>query len=315
MSGDAAALTFLLQLVTDVLKDYKDLKAGAGYEFGQLKNELLLLKAFLEDSTRKSEKNEVFRAKEREISELVYDVEDIIETHLAKTAIAKKKNIVSRILNKFSTDMAQQVKILREKRVRPIIDVIEKDFGKIEVGDGSSTGLGNRRAELKKDQSMRQPSVTFIHDQSTGQQFLDTTQDQSIAQPSTSQDQSSKQDNVVDFEDEATIKRYLMDPKDELDVISISGMAGLGKTTLAWKIFQDREISLKFPLRIWIHVSQKFKSRDVFIDILERFTSQDTSRLRDDELIRTVLRRAKSWLPVGCEMLLHKLMLTGCYSI
>ncbi|KAH6819485.1 hypothetical protein C2S51_003088 [Perilla frutescens var. frutescens] len=305
MSGDAAALTFLLQLVTDVLKDYKDLKAGAGYEFGQLKNELLLLKAFLEDSTRKSEKNEVFRAKEREISELVYDVEDIIEIHLAKTAIAKKKNIISRIFKNISTDMAQEVKILRETRVRPIIDVIEKDFGKIEV------------AELKKDPSMRQPSVTFIHDQSTGQQFSDTTQDQSIAQPSTSQDQSSKQDNVVDFEDEATIKRYLMDPKDELDVISISGMAGLGKTTLAWKIFQDREISHKFPLRIWIHVSQKFKSRDVFIDILERFTSQaqDTSRLRDDELIRIVLRRAKSWLPVGCEMLLHKLMLTGCHSI
>ncbi|KAL6519631.1 hypothetical protein OROHE_017321 [Orobanche hederae] len=56
--------------------------------------------------------------------------------------------------------------------------------------------------------------------------------------------QSDKQDEVVEFKEEATIIGYLMEPKAVLDIIAISGMAGSGKTTLAGNIFQKEEISV-----------------------------------------------------------------------
>lgn len=131
MSGEAAALTFLLQKVTEVLIDYKDVKTGAGYEFGQLRDEFLLLKAFLKDSAKKSNKEDVFREKERQIRELVYDEEDTIDTCLTRTAVAKNKSAIGRFLEKFSNDLAQEVKFLRQRKVRPVVDVIEREFGKI----------------------------------------------------------------------------------------------------------------------------------------------------------------------------------------
>ncbi|KAL6567158.1 hypothetical protein OROMI_015562 [Orobanche minor] len=132
------------------------------------------------------------------------------------------------------------------------------------------------RSEEEFDQYMGDPSVTLIHGQSTGEQ--------STGESSSSQAQSDKQDEVVEFKEEATIIGYLMEPKAVLDIIAISGMAGSGKTTLGGNIFQKEEIRLKFPLCIWIRVPQKFKSRDVFLEILEKFKTYitPTPQVMDD---------------------------------
>lgn len=80
-----------------------------------------------------------------------------------------------------------------------------------------------------------------------------------------------------------------MQETDGLDVIPIIGIPGQGKTTLAWKIYQNESIGLHFPIRIWVYISQKFSSRDLFLQILRKFTpSKDTSSLSDDELVHTV---------------------------
>lgn len=77
---------------------------------------------------------------------------------------------------------------------------------------------------------------------------------------------------------------YLSEPKEELDVISIVGIAGLGKTTLAGKIYQNERICYEFPIRIWGHVSGSSNYRNVFLNILKMFTRQDMSSLSDAEL-------------------------------
>lgn len=79
-----------------------------------------------------------------------------------------------------------------------------------------------------------------------------------------------------------------MEPKDKIDVISIVGMAGLGKTTLAWKVYNSERIQYEFPIRIWINVSQKFKMRDILVNILRSCTLADMSGLSDGELEQEV---------------------------
>lgn len=98
-----------------------------------------------------------------------------------------------------------------------------------------------------------------------------------------------REDNVIGFKDEQEkITGYLKEATDELDVISIIGMAGLGKTTLAWKIFKDKAIQFAFPKRIWVYVSQEFDGRDVLLKILKGFTDLDMSGNTDQHIAQAV---------------------------
>lgn len=96
---------------------------------------------------------------------------------------------------------------------------------------------------------------------------------------------------MVGFEDEAErLKGYLKEESQELDVISIIGMPGLGKTTLAGKIFRDPAIQYEFPTRIWVYVSQEFTKKDIFLTIIKEFTSitEEIKNKSDIELAKQV---------------------------
>ncbi|XP_057781561.1 putative late blight resistance protein homolog R1A-10 [Salvia miltiorrhiza] len=68
----------------------------------------------------------------------------------------------------------------------------------------------------------------------------------------------------VGFEkEEETFISILMEETEEVDVISITGMPGIGKTTLAYKIYHDKRIIDEFPTRIWVDIPLDFNSRDL----------------------------------------------------
>ncbi|XP_020548572.1 putative late blight resistance protein homolog R1B-16 [Sesamum indicum] len=96
---------------------------------------------------------------------------------------------------------------------------------------------------------------------------------------------------VVGFEDEAKkLVGCLFEETQQLDVISIIGMPGLGKTTLAEKIFTNSVIQYEFPRRIWVSVSQEFTRKDIFLTILREFTrlDEDMYHKSDQELAELV---------------------------
>lgn len=111
------------------------------------------------------------------------------------------------------------------------------------------------------------------------------------------QTQMLREDNIVGFADqEATLIKYLQENTNELDVISIVGMPGLGKTTLAWKIYRDPKIKYEFPTLIWVYISQEFNVKEVFVTILKKFTQQDMSGKDNQELkelVKSYLKRGK----------------------
>lgn len=263
MAGEDALYFLLEKVTTEVLIDYKNIKDGAGYELKQLEHDLRKLEAFLKDSANKSDKTETFKVMERQIRELAYDVEDVIETYLVKKAGAKTKSFLSQFAIKLSTEMEREVKSLREKDVAKIL----KNF----------QDRGIPFPEVIKDQSMGQSPVLVL------------TKDQSMGQLS-SQDQSNKQHRVVDFQDESTIMGYLMESKETLEVIAITGMPGLGKTTFARKIFEHEEIIKEFQLRIWIRVSENFNSTNVFRRILQQITPRRSTPIANDHDLRDSVR-------------------------
>nr|AET22504.1 hypothetical protein [Solanum lycopersicum]AET22505.1 hypothetical protein [Solanum pimpinellifolium] len=81
---------------------------------------------------------------------------------------------------------------------------------------------------------------------------------------------SSQKDHVVVglYDDFLRIADKLTGYPDKLDVVVIFGMGGIGKTTLAKRIYHDKLIEEHFYVRAWITVSERYKVRNMLLDLL-----------------------------------------------
>ncbi|XP_019160222.1 PREDICTED: uncharacterized protein LOC109156819 [Ipomoea nil] len=105
-------------------------------------------------------------------------------------------------------------------------------------------------------------------------------------------------DYVVGFDGEAkAIKDRLTKGSEDTTFISIVGMAGLGKTTLTKMIFYDTDIHYEFFTKLWVHVSRSMNRKQIFMDIISRFTKQtDDFKNVSEELLA---KRIKKYLKSG----------------
>ncbi|KAH0660387.1 hypothetical protein KY289_029135 [Solanum tuberosum] len=83
---------------------------------------------------------------------------------------------------------------------------------------------------------------------------------------------------IVGFEEETNwIMRKLTTGPADLDVISITGMPGSGKTTLAYKVYNDKSVSRHFDLRAWCTVDQKYDKKKLLHTIFNQVSDLDST--------------------------------------
>ncbi|KAF2324434.1 hypothetical protein GH714_014032 [Hevea brasiliensis] len=59
------------------------------------------------------------------------------------------------------------------------------------------------------------------------------------------------------------------------EVVSLAGMGGLGKTTLAKQVYDDSEVKKHFSMHAWITVSRSYKMEELLKDIVQQLFSAD----------------------------------------
>ncbi|CAN4082190.1 unnamed protein product [Withania somnifera] len=105
-------------------------------------------------------------------------------------------------------------------------------------------------------------------------------------------------EEIVGFEDEiAKLRAWLIEGTKARDVISIVGMPGQGKTTLAYRLYSDKSVVAHFDIRAQCSVSQLYLRLDLILAILHDAIDEDSQRrnksiLLDaaaDELRKTLL--------------------------
>ncbi|KAL1568281.1 putative late blight resistance protein R1A-10 [Salvia divinorum] len=248
-----AAVTFLLENLVQLVKHQVSLIGGAERELELLKRDLVSLNTFLRNAAKLPNKPEGFRDIESRIRDVVCEAEDTIDSCMTHAAAASssKRQAFTRPFSSKRLSLAEEVRSLREREVIKMVATAQTF---------AATAMANASQPHHQDLPPEPIKLQII-----------------------------REENVVGFEEyENIILRYLGETKEELDVISIIGMPGLGKTTLAWKIFKSDFAKREFPNRIWVCVTHTPNIKNVFLSILKEFTSDDMSCLSDRALIETV---------------------------
>ncbi|CAL5379594.1 unnamed protein product [Camellia sinensis] len=96
--------------------------------------------------------------------------------------------------------------------------------------------------------------------------------------------------------------------QNKVDVIPITGMGGIGKTTLAQLIYDDDGVKNHFDLKAWVCVSEEFDVKTITKAILESFTLQscDLTKLTDLQSKLEVMLAEKKFLLVLDDVWNHR---------
>ncbi|XP_031113787.1 putative disease resistance protein At1g50180 [Ipomoea triloba] len=107
---------------------------------------------------------------------------------------------------------------------------------------------------------------------------------QGITIPDSSHTASHTKEIMVGKQDEFKIikEKLIQHPSKQLEIVSIKGMGGIGKTTLAKKIYEDPSITSYFDKRAWIVASQHHNKRQMLLDLLGSKDNNANSSSNED---------------------------------
>ncbi|RVX04553.1 putative disease resistance RPP13-like protein 1 [Vitis vinifera] len=231
----------------------------------KLERKLLVVHAVLNDAEVKQFTNPYVKKWLVLLREAVYDAEDILdeiatEALRHKVEAAESQTSTSQVGN--IMDMSTWVLAPFdgqgiESRVEEIIDRLEdmardRDVLRLKEGDGEKL-------------SQRWPSTSLV--------------DESLVY-------------IRDQIKEEMVQLLLSDnarSTDAMGVISIVGMGGTGKTTLAQLLYNDQRVTEHFDLKAWVCVSEEFDPIRVTKTILEAINSS-TSNTTDLNLLQVQLK-------------------------
>ncbi|XP_043714230.1 disease resistance RPP13-like protein 4 [Telopea speciosissima] len=251
---DAVVSVFLDKLFI-ALQEHSRIVTEFRDQFDRLKGELQLMQSFLRDVDRLKRKHQSVRTITVRLRELVYEAEDILAD--CRVRSNEDEEVSTTCLKCFSPlDLPfhyQTGKRLRE--INEEITVIKQNISSY-LGVTILPPTGS--AEAYSHEMSRWSSPVYDHTQVVGLEA-----------------------------DTQKLKEWLFEANSGLLAIGIVGMGGLGKTTTAQKVFNDREVENHFDRRMWVSVSQTFTEEQILRSMLKHLGDASVGDDRG-ELLRKI---------------------------
>ncbi|XP_010461937.1 PREDICTED: probable disease resistance protein At1g59620 [Camelina sativa] len=230
-------LSFGVRKLWDLLARESDRFQGVEEQFNELRSDLNKLRCFLEDADAKKHTSSMVSNTVKEVKEIVYDTEDIIETFLRKEELGRTSGFKKHIKH-LGCIIPGHRKIVLD------MDVLSKRISKV-ICDmqslGVQQGIVNDEHMKSLQEKQRQMRQTFSNNSESALVGLE--------------------ENVK------KLVGHLVE-EDSSQVVSITGMGGIGKTTLARQVFNHETIKSRFAKLAWVCVSQQFTRKYVWQMIL-----------------------------------------------
>ena len=229
---------------------------GFEEELTRLRDSLTLIQAVLADAGRRQVREELVRLWLQRLKDVAYDADDVLD-EFAYEILRRKVEIRRQMKRKvcfffsfsnsiaFRLKMANKVKTIAESLKR--IKEEADGFGLIRAGSVSASPetIPNRETDSFLD-----------HSEVVGR--------------------GNQVSEIVNLVTSTTTQK--------LSAISIVGMAGLGKTTLAKLVYNHDLVKAHFNLQIWVFVSHDFDDKRILRGMLESLT-RNSSQLESKNAI------------------------------
>ncbi|XP_061362231.1 disease resistance protein RPM1-like [Gastrolobium bilobum] len=234
-----------------------------------IKDQLGLIRAYLRDADVKAEKedkSDVVKEWVKQVREVAHSIEDAIDEYLLQVAQRRQKRGIAGVVEKI-------VWLLRSIEPRHTITSQIRDINTmIETLDKRKDTLGFNPSS---DSESSTSSLHHGHDLRKGTLFLEDAQ-------------------LVGINDtRKKLKSLLLDEDSRRTVIAVVGPGGLGKTTIAKKLFEKQK-NKRFDCGAWVSVSSKFKEKAILKSMLQNF--YDEKDEDDDSQTKLIEQMKKATL-------------------
>ncbi|XP_030942837.1 putative disease resistance protein RGA4 [Quercus lobata] len=237
---------------------------GVKDDLEKMKNTVLAIQAVLQDAEEQQVENHQVKHWLMNLRDAVYDADDLLSeftTHVLQQKVMDGDKIVKKVRIFFSSsnpvvfgfEMARKLKAMRER----------------------FNDISNDRDQFQL-KLVGCPLETRVLTRGRDQTHSFVTDEEVIGRE---KDKQAIIDLLLDF-----------DVEDNVSFISIVGIGGLGKTTLAQYVFNDEKVQTQFELKIWVCVSDVFDIKTIVEMIIGSATGEKPENLVMDPL-QNELRR------------------------
>lgn len=246
------AIEILINGLVDKVDAQVKYVLGFEHEFGKMKSELETLQSYLSDVDKHKEKYKTLKDASAKLRELIYSIDDLVIDCQNRVDYERMKDSCLSSISLRGLYFRNQV--------------------------------GKKLAEINREiVSMRQtlniiPLVVSPHKS----EELGGSGSGRVRWTSDIIDESQ----IVGLvEDTMTLKKWILPCNGSLQLIGIVGMGGLGKTTLAKKIYNDSKVCSRFDVKIWVCKST-FGELEIMKCILQQLKKEDQGS--DSVLLKSI---------------------------
>ena len=222
-------------------------------ELENIKNTLSSIQAVLQDAAEQQSHNHQVRDWLEKLKDAVYEADDLLSEFLTEALRrgGASENIAKKVRGFFSSsnpfvfryDMSCKIKAMRQK-----LNAIAEDRKKFHL----------KECHVEPHVSMdREETHSFVPNE-----------------------------NVLGREDDKkAIIKLLLDPnvEENVSVVPIVGIGGLGKTILAKYVYNDDIVKTHFELKMWVCVSDAFEVKIIVEKIIESATVKESKPIHMDQ--------------------------------
>lgn len=228
-------VSFAVERLGDLLISEAKFLYGVSDQVEEIRTELRRMQCFLKDADARQGGDSRVHNWVREIRQLAHETEDVLEIYALEVASKKdQRGSFKEMLRRFAC-------IVREgKALHKLGSEIQTVKGKLSSITNSLKTYGINKALEEGESSNTKQQVSRI-----------------------SYSHLIERDFVGMEKDIEQVISHLKSEDNGCDVVSIWGMGGLGKTTLAAKIYNHTEVQTYFQAFAWVCITQQFQREKV----------------------------------------------------